>query len=120
VGLCGLVAVILASLNERRRELAIIRSVGARPADIFVLLTAEGVFITLSGILLGIALLYGISAAMAPLIQGHFGIAITPRPVSLDELWLIAAIIGVSLLASLVPGYGAYRMSLADGLTPRI
>jgi putative ABC transport system permease protein len=48
VGLAGLVAVVLASLGERRRELAILRSVGARPGEVFLLLSAEGLFITCS------------------------------------------------------------------------
>jgi putative ABC transport system permease protein len=120
VGLCGLVAVILASLNERRRELAILRSVGARPLDIFLLLSAEGLFITLSGTLAGMALLTALSATLAPLIQSHYGLTISPRFISSDEFGLLGIVIGVSLLASLAPGYGAYRLSLSDGLTPRI
>ncbi|MGO8754860.1 MAG: ABC transporter permease [Gallionellaceae bacterium] len=120
VGLCGLVAVILASLNERRRELAILRSVGARPMDVFLLLSAEGLFITLSGTLIGMALLTALTATFAPLIQSHYGLMITPRFVSYDELGLLGIVVGVSLLASLAPGYSAYKLSLSDGLTPRI
>ena len=120
VGLCGLVAVILASLNERRRELAILRSVGARPMDVFLLLSTEGLFITLFGTLTGMLLLTALTAALAPLIQSHYGLVIAPRFISSDELGLLGIVMGVSLLASLAPGYGAYRLSLADGLTPRI
>lgn len=120
VGLCGLVAVILASLNERRRELAILRSVGARPLDVFLLLSAEGLFITLSGTLLGMLSLTVLTAVLAPLIQSHYGLALAPRFVSPDELGLLGMVMGVSLLASLAPGYSAYKLSLSDGLTPRI
>lgn len=55
VGLGGLVAVILASLDARRRELAILRSVGARPRELLVLLALEGVAVTVGGILSGVA-----------------------------------------------------------------
>ena len=120
VGLCGLVAVILASLNERRRELAILRSVGAHPRDIFLLLSAEGLFVTLCGTLLGMLLLTALAAIFAPIVQSHYGLLITPRLISRDELGLLGAVMGVSLLASLAPGYGAYRLSLSDGLVPRI
>jgi putative ABC transport system permease protein len=75
VGLAGLVAVVLASLGERRRELAILRSVGARPGDLFLLLSAEGLFITVLGALLGVALLAVLTALLAPLAQAHFGLA---------------------------------------------
>jgi putative ABC transport system permease protein len=120
VGLCGLVAVILASLNERRRELAILRSVGARPVDVFVLLSAEGLFITLFGMLFGMLLLTALTATFGPIIQSHYGLAIVPVFISYNELGLLGMVMSVSLLASLAPGYSAYRLSLSDGLTPRI
>jgi putative ABC transport system permease protein len=120
VGLAGLVAVVLAGLNERRRELAILRSVGARPLDVFVLLTLEGLFITLLGCLFGVALLALLSATAAPLVQARYGIEVVPRFLSVEELRLLAAVVAVGLLASLVPGWRAYKLSLADGLTPRL
>lgn len=120
VGLAGLVAVVLASLGERRRELAILRSVGARPGEVFLLLSAEGLFITVLGALLGVALLALLTALLAPLAQAHFGLASRARWVSADELRLLGAVVAVGLIASLAPGYRAYRLSLADGLTPRL
>lgn len=120
VGLSGLIAVVLASLNERRRELAILRSVGARPREIFLLLTAEGFFITVAGTLLGVLLLTALTVVLAPLAQARFGIAIQPEFISVDEMKMLGLVVLVGLLASLAPGYRAYRMSLADGLTPRI
>jgi len=120
VGLAGLVAVVLASLGERRRELAILRSVGARPGEVFLLLSAEGLFITVLGALLGVALLALLTALLAPLAQVHFGLAFRARWVSADELRLLGAVVAVGLIASLAPGYRAYRLSLADGLTPRL
>ncbi|MCC2868360.1 MAG: ABC transporter permease [Candidatus Accumulibacter phosphatis] len=120
VGLAGLVAVVLAGLGERRRELAILRSVGARPSEIFVLLTAEGLFVSVLGALLGAALLALLTALLGPLAQAHYGLAIRARWISSDELALLGAVVAVGLLASLLPGYRAYRISLADGLTPRL
>ncbi|MDP3088368.1 MAG: ABC transporter permease [Methylotenera sp.] len=120
VGLCGLIAVVLAGLNERRRELAILRSVGAKPSDVFTLLTSEGLFVTIAGILLGVALLTVLAISLAPIAQSRYGIALSATAISLDELILLAIVLGVGLLASLVPGYRAYKLSLMDGLTPRI
>jgi putative ABC transport system permease protein len=120
VGLAGLIAVILASINERRRELAILRSVGARPGDIFLLLTIEGLFVTVLGSLLGAALLSVLTAVAGSWAQAHYGLVIHPRFVSLEELRLLGIVALVGTLASLVPGYRAYRLSLADGLTPRL
>jgi putative ABC transport system permease protein len=120
VGLSGLIAVILASLGERRRELAILRSVGAKPSDIFLLLTAEGLFITLLGAFLGVLQLTLLTALLGPYVQSHFGLAIQPKWISAEEFILLATVVGVGLCASLVPGYRAYKLSLADGLTPRL
>ena len=120
VGLSGLIAVVLAGLNERRRELAILRSVGARPRDLWMLLTSEGLFISLSGIVLGVASLSVLTLILAPIAQSRYGIVFNAPVISFSELQLVGAVLVVSLLASVIPGYRAYRLSLVDGLTPRI
>lgn len=117
VGFAGLVAVVLAGLNERRRELAILRSVGARPRDIFLLLMMEAVGITVLGALAGIVLLAVLTAALA---AARYGLIIELRFIGSGELLLLGTVVTVGVLASLLPGYRAYRISLADGLTPRI
>lgn len=120
VGLAGLVAVLLASLNERRRELAVLRSVGAHPRDILVLLSLEGVALTLLGAALGVALLSVASLALSALAQAHLGLMLNAAWPTADEWRLLAGVVGVGALTSLLPGWRAYRLSLADGLTPRI
>lgn len=120
VGLGGLTAVILAGLNERRRELAILRSVGAQPGHVFAMLVIEGLGITLLGSLLGLILLNLLSIVLGPLAEAHYGLALQLAFLSMEELPLLAAVIAVGLLASLLPGYRAYRLSLSDGLTPRL
>jgi putative ABC transport system permease protein len=120
VGLAGLVAVMLAGLDARRRELAILRAVGAGPRDIFLLLTLEGLLVTALGAMLGVALLAAVTALGAPFLQAHFGILVEARLLSWDEAWLLAGILAAGTLASLAPGVRAYRLSLADGLVPRL
>jgi putative ABC transport system permease protein len=120
VGLAGLVAVMLAGLNERRRELAILRSVGAQPREIFFLLVIEAVGVTVAGAVVGVALLALLTAALAPLAMARYGLLIEPGFVAGPELVLLAAVVAVGVLAAVLPGYRAYKLSLADGLTPRI
>jgi putative ABC transport system permease protein len=119
-GLAGMVAVMLASLNERRRELAILRSVGAGPRHIVALLGIEGLFITLAGLAAGIAVLLALSFALAPLLEARFGLAIEPLAWSADDGMLLAAVLAAGIAAGLLPAYRACRLSLADGLTPRL
>ena len=120
VSLAALVAVIAAGLNERRRELAILRAVGAGPRQVLLLLAAEGALVTLAGVALGAVLLWGGVALLAPWVQGRFGIALRLQaPGGAEWAWL-AALLASGFVASLVPGWRAYRLSLADGLSPRI
>jgi putative ABC transport system permease protein len=119
VGLAGLAATLLAGLNERRRELAILRALGAGPGELFLMLTAEGFCVTALGVLLGCVLLAAGILGLAPLAQAHLGIQLSPRLPSGNEITLLLSILAIGLLASLVPGWRAWRMSLADGLTPR-
>ena len=120
VSFAGLVAVVLAGLGERRRELAILRSVGARPRDLFALLALEGGAVTLAGAALGTLLLTVLSAALGPWMEARYGLALRLALPSAAELALLGWVVLVGTLASLLPGYRAYRLSLADGLTPRV
>ena len=120
VGLSGLAATLLAGLNERRRELAILRALGAGPLELFALLTLEGLLVTALGALLGLAGLTLTGGAAAPWLLEKFAIVLTYGAPTVNELGLIAAVIATGLIASLIPGWRAWRMSLADGLTPRI
>lgn len=120
VGFIGLVAVILASLNERRRELAILRSVGATPLHVFFLLIFESFFIVLIGAVLAYLLLLVTSWVAASYLMSHVGVLITPSLLSADEYKLLAMAVSMGALLGLLPAYRAYRLSLADGLIPRV
>ena len=120
VGLAGLAATLLAGLNERRRELAILRALGAGPGDMFLMLTAEGVLVTTAGALLGLVLLTIGSSLAAPWLLDRLGVVLGTRWPGNEELALIGAVIATGLFASLIPGWRAWRMSLADGLTPKL
>jgi putative ABC transport system permease protein len=120
VGLAGLAATLLAGLNERRRELAILRALGAGPGDMFLMLTAEGVLVTTTGALLGLVLLTIGSSLAAPWLLDRLGVVLGTRWPGAAELALIGAVIATGLAASLIPGWRAWRMSLADGLTPKL
>ncbi len=119
VSLAGLVAVVLAGLEERRRELAVLRAVGAGPRHVLLLLVLEGVLITTLGALLGLAASLAGVAAAAPWVQTQLGITLRPALPSLGQWALLASVLLAGMLASFVPAIRAYRLSLADGLSPR-
>jgi len=120
VGLTGMLTALLIGLDERRREMAILRSVGARPIQVLTLIIGEAVFLTLLGILLGIALLYALLGAGQPLLETRLGLQIGIGALRPREWLLLASVLGAGLLVGLIPGWRAYRMSLTDGLSMRI
>jgi len=120
IGLSGMIVAVWAGLNERRRELAILRSVGASPVDVIVLLALEGLLLTVLGVALGYGLLTVVSLAAAPWLQARFGVVVPAWPGGPEELALVGLIFAAGLLAALLPALRACRLSLADGLTPRL
>jgi putative ABC transport system permease protein len=120
VGLIGMLTVMLAGLNERRREMAILRSVGARPGHILLLVTGESLLLSLVGVSIGLLLFYGGLLLAQPFVENNYGLYL---PIALPSLreWAMLGLIGTSgLLIGLIPGYRAYRYSLSDGMSIRI
>jgi putative ABC transport system permease protein len=120
VGLTGMLIALMTSLNERRREMAILRSVGARPLDVFSLIVGECAMLTLAGVVVGIAALYGLLFVSQPIILSTFGLFIAISRLSFHELILIGIVCLAGLLIGIIPGYRIYRYSLADGMTIRL
>ena len=100
--------------------LAILRAVGAGPRQMLALLAAEGLLVTASGVVLGALACWGTVALAGGWVQSQFGITLQWQAPGQAEWQLMAAVLAGGLLASLVPGWRAYRLSLADGLSPRI
>jgi putative ABC transport system permease protein len=119
VSLASLVAVVLAGLNERRRELAVLRAVGAGPRHLLALLAAEGLWVTLAGAVLGAVVAQAAVWLVGPWLQASLGIRLQSGWPTATQGVLFAAVVAAGMLASLVPGWRAYRLSLADGLSPR-
>ncbi|MGB0360634.1 MAG: ABC transporter permease, partial [Endozoicomonas sp.] len=119
-GLTGMLTTILTSLNERRREMAILRSVGARPGHIFTLMMTESMIYGAAGTMLGLLLLYGVLFTAQPILQFKLGMHIAITLPGRDELIFMTTIIGCAALLGMVPAWRAYRNSLTDGLTVRL
>jgi putative ABC transport system permease protein len=120
VGLAGMVAVVLASLNERRRELAILRSVGAGPRQIATLLVTESVVMTFLGAALGILALALVGLLAGPWIEATFSMALKVWVGSAGEWILLGYVMLAGVVAGGIPAWRACRLALADGLTPKL
>ena len=118
--LLGMMAMIFSSLNERRREMAIWRAMGARPATILGLLVLEAALMAALGAVLGLGLLYAGLVVAQPLVDSAFGLWLSVDPPTAQEAAVLATVIVAAAVASLLPGLRAYRLSLADGMMVRI
>jgi putative ABC transport system permease protein len=117
--LLGLATMILTTLNERRREMAILRAVGAPPRTVLALLSVEAGLVTLTGVLAGLALTYLGLVAFRPLIDREYGLYIAIDPPTWGEMTMLCTIVLAGVLAGFIPAIRAYRLSLADGMTVR-
>jgi putative ABC transport system permease protein len=86
---------------------------------VLILLAIEGLMVVLAGSLLGLSGLIAISLFAAPMLEAHLGISLHAG-LSAETFQLLLLVMATGFLASLIPGYRAYRLSLADGLTPRL
>jgi putative ABC transport system permease protein len=119
-GLLGMAAALLTSLNERRREMAILRSVGAQPRHVVALILTEAGLLTLAGVLAGVLLTYVALIAGRPLLQEHFGVFVPVRPLAWPQLALLAGIVVAGLIVGWLPARRAYKTTLSDGLQIRV
>ena len=118
--LIGMMASTLSSLNERRREMAILRSVGANPTTILSLFVCEATITSLGGVITGFILAYGGLAIAQPLVDAKYGIWLSISAPTFYELYFFATVITSGIVVSAVPAIKAYRISLADGLTVKL
>ena len=119
-GMIGMVVMLSATLDTRRREFAILRSVGATPARIFALIVTEAAVLTAAGLVLGLVLLTVATFVTDPILSARFGLRLGLNVFGARELATLFLIFCAGLLASLIPAVRVYRMTLADGLSVRI
>jgi putative ABC transport system permease protein len=120
VGLIGMLTALLTNLEERRREMAILRSVGARPLHVLGLITGEALVLTVAGAVAGLAVLYALLLAFAPLLETRFGLFVAIGWPTAGEFAFLGALALLGFIVGLIPGYRIYRFTLVDGMTVRL
>ena len=119
-GLLGMLTVILSSLEARRREMAVLRSVGARPVHVFALFMSEAGMLALLGAAAGVVLLYVALLIGQPIVARELGLHMPIEMLAATDWWILAAVVLAGFGAGSAPAIRAYRLSLSDGLSMRI
>lgn len=118
-GFISMLVALLAGLKERRREMAILRSIGARPWQIFTLMMWESTLLSMLGSVLGMLLMYLLLWGLQPLLLSRFGFYLTLGWPTLTQLGLLGCIVAGGALLGVLPAWRAYRNSLSDGMQIR-
>ena len=120
VGMVGILTSILSTLNARRREMSILRAVGARSRTILGLLVSEAALLAFLGAVLGVGMLYALLWGLGPLMEARFGIAPARRLPGVFDLAVVGVLTLAAALLGLVPALRALKTSVADGLSIRV
>ncbi|MDX2322214.1 MAG: FtsX-like permease family protein, partial [Moritella sp.] len=100
-----------------RREMAILRSVGARPGHIFSLIIGEAGAVCFSGIVLGIAIFYSLLLILQAPLANYFGFYLDINMLSFNDLLILTTIQISALIIAIIPGVLIYKTSLSDGMS---
>lgn len=120
VGLIGVLTSILTTLNERRREMAILRSVGAKGRTIVGLLVSEAALIAFIGAVLGVVLLYILLWILSPYLEARFSISAIKKLPGLTDVIVVFILTAIAALLGLIPALVALKRSVSDGLSTRV
>jgi putative ABC transport system permease protein len=112
----GLLIALLSSMRERRYEMAVLRSQGARPRSIAGLFIIETALISAVAIVVGLLMLHVSLRLAAPWLQQNYGLFMTHHWIHPTEWTWLGLLWGASLVFSLLPSVIAYRQSLQNGL----
>jgi putative ABC transport system permease protein len=107
---------LLNALEERRYDLAVMRMLGATPARLMGLMLLEGCVLALAGGIAGIALGHVFAELLGTALRQAQQSAVTGWAWSANEWWLLAASLGVGVVAALIPAWRAYRSDVAPVL----
>lgn len=120
VGFMAMLIALTTTLNERRREMSILRAVGANTTQIISLMVFESFFLTVLGVLLGIVISSGLGAVLGPWIENSFGLYMSgPTFTSTEMIYLLITLVG-GVLIGFIPAYRAMQASLKDGLSVKL
>lgn len=120
VGLLGMLTTILSTLNERRREIAVLRAIGARASHVVLLIVLETMFVVAAGCAAGVGMLYGLLAVGRPILVRRTGVDLAITWLDTMQITILFGVVAGAVLVALIPGLIAYRRSIQDGLALKV
>lgn len=108
---------IFNSMADRKKEIAIMRALGARRQTVFSIIVAEAFLLCVGGGIFGMLLGHGVVFAAAPYVERATGLLINPFAFETKELYILPVLVLMGSLIGFIPGMIAYRTDVAGGLS---
>ena len=120
VGLMAMLIALLTGLNERRREMAILRSLGAGPGRIMALMVFESSLLTVFGLVSGVVIELSTFSLLRGGLESQFGLYLVGSPLTSSEVVYLGITLLLGSLIGLIPALRASNLALKDGLSVRV
>lgn len=120
VGLISMLIALLTGLNERRREMAILRSIGASPLQISFLLVLESTTLTVTGILVGLGIELAGFFILKSWIEEQFGLYLVGNIFTSSEVIYLSVTLVLGIMIGFIPAIKASQTALKDGLSVKV
>lgn len=118
VAAVGILVSIYNSMNDRKRDIAVMRALGARRDTVLAIILLESLLIAVGGAMAGWCIAHlGILSASG-FIEERTGVQVNFLTVTKTELWVIPLVLGLAALAGLLPAVVGYRTDVAKNLNP--
>jgi putative ABC transport system permease protein len=115
----GVFIALSTAMQERRYDLALMRTLGASRRMLLAQLLLEGLLMAAAGALLGLALGHGTAELIGRLMPSAQAMGLSGRAWRIEEIYVIVLALGIGLLAALLPALQAYRTDIAAVLSSR-
>jgi putative ABC transport system permease protein len=106
------------SMSARRRDLAILRALGAHRRTVFGAVLGEAAAIGVLGSAGGLAVFAVLAGTVAAIVQARTGVVLEPWRWNAVFAWGPAAFVGLCLAGGIVPALSAYRVPVAETIAP--
>jgi len=104
------------SMSDRKREIGIMRALGARRGSVFGIVLTESIVLCVGGGIVGWLVGHGLAIAAAPTVVERTGLLLDPWTLDPMELILFPVLLGLAAIVGFLPAMTAYRTDVADAL----
>jgi len=103
---------LFSSLRERKYELAVMRTLGARPGFLFQLIIFEGIIIAVLGYFCGIALSHGSMVLLADFLEKSYRYDFSAAIFLKEEIYIFGGSLVIGIIAAIIPAFQASKTDI--------